>query len=190
MKSLRYIMKSIRCNHLFVSNILKRFRMKYKRVITSSVGETTLQLCSESISLCSESTYSETTILRRSTHFTPLSSSVLLLWVFKATLSYNEKGEVKTRIWGHTWESDQGLQSERMTQIEMASASLSSFSGQSTSSTHLIKPNLCWKKKTQPSINAMQIFLAGTGSRSKWTVRPKEFNRIRFLIYYFVNICP
>ena len=28
----------------------------------------------------------------------------------------------------------------------------------------------------------MQIFLGGTGSLSKWTVSPKEFNRIRFLI--------
>ena len=78
----------------------------------------------------------------------------------------------------------------------MASASLSSFSGQSTSSTQLIKPNLCKKKKKkkpekrQPSIDAMQIFFGGTGSLSKWTVRPKEFNRIRFLIYYFVNMCP
>ena len=87
----------------------------------------------------------------------------------------------------------EGFQSERMTQIEMASASLSSFSGQSTSSTQLIKPNLCLKKNTQkrqPSIDAMRIFFGGTGSLSKWTVRPKEFNRIRFLIYYFVNMCP
>ena len=97
-KSFRCVIKSIRCHHLFGLNSLKQFRMNYKRVITSSVSETTLQLYSESTSLCSE-----TIILRRCTHFTPLSSSVLLLWVFKATLSYNEKGEVKTRIWGHTW---------------------------------------------------------------------------------------
>ena len=45
-------------------------------------------------------------------------------------------------------------------------------------------------EKRQPSIDAMQIFFGGTGSLSKWTVRPKEFNRIRFLIYYFVNMCP
>ena len=79
-----------------------------------------------------------------------------------------------------------------MTRIEMASASLSS-SGQSSSSTQLIKPNLCKKKNTQkrqPSIDAMQIFLGVTGSLSKWTVSPKEYNRIRFLIYYFVNMSP
>ena len=99
-KSFRCIIKSIRCHHLFVSNSLKRFRMDYKRVITSSVSETTLQLCSESISLSA----AKLRIAKR-----PYSggdqviSSVL--WVFKATLSFTEKGEVKSRIWGHTWGS-------------------------------------------------------------------------------------
>ena len=37
--------------------------MNYKRIITCYVSETTLQLCSESTSLCSETTCSETTIL-------------------------------------------------------------------------------------------------------------------------------
>ena len=56
MKSFRRIMKSIRHNRFFVLNSLKRFRMNYKRVITSSVSETTLQICSESTSLCGETT--------------------------------------------------------------------------------------------------------------------------------------
>ena len=105
-KSFRCIIKSIRCHHFFVSNSLKRFRMDYKRVITSSVSETTLQLCSESISLSAaklgtaKRPYSVgALILPRSLH------QCSLLWVFKATLSYNEKGEVKTRIWGHIWGS-------------------------------------------------------------------------------------
>ena len=55
-KSFRCIMKSIRHNQFFVLNSLKRFRMNYKRVITSSVSETTLQICSESTSLCGETT--------------------------------------------------------------------------------------------------------------------------------------
>ena len=55
-KSFRRIMKSIRHNQVFVLNSLKRFRMNYKRVITSSVSETTLHICSESTSLCGETT--------------------------------------------------------------------------------------------------------------------------------------
>ena len=64
MKSFRCIIKSIRCNQLFVLNSLEKFRMKYKRVITSKVSEKTLQLCSESTLSCSETTSSETTILQ------------------------------------------------------------------------------------------------------------------------------
>ena len=55
-KSFRRIMKSIRHNQFFVLNSLKRFRMNYKRVITNSVSETTLHICSESTSLCGETT--------------------------------------------------------------------------------------------------------------------------------------
>ena len=59
----RFATKSSRCNHLFVLNSLKQFRMNYKWVITIQVSETTLQLCSELTSLCSEATCSERTIL-------------------------------------------------------------------------------------------------------------------------------
>ena len=61
-KSFRCIIKSIRCNQLFVLNSSKQFRMNYKRVITSQVSETTLEFCSESASLCSQTTCSETTL--------------------------------------------------------------------------------------------------------------------------------
>ena len=193
-------MKSIHCNHLFVSNSLKRFRLNYKRVIASSVSETTFQLCSESTSLCSETRYSETTILRRCTHFTPLSSSVLSLWVFKATLSYNEKGEVKTRIWGHTWGSEtRNLPySERIrirkNDTDRDGISFSIFLQWPIYLINSVDKTKSLQKKTtqkpQPSIDAMQIILGVTGSLSKWTVSPKEFNRIRFLIYYIVNMCP
>ena len=56
--------KSIRCNQLFVLNSLEKFRMKYKRVITSKVSKKALQLSSESTLSCSETTCSETTILQ------------------------------------------------------------------------------------------------------------------------------
>ena len=69
-KSFCCIMKSFHCkvvslqvvslhhdhNQFFVWNSLKQFRLNYKRVITSSVSETTLQICSESTSLCGETT--------------------------------------------------------------------------------------------------------------------------------------
>ena len=200
-KSFRCIIKSIRCHHLFVSNSLKRFRMDYKRVITSSVSETTLQLCSESISLSAaklgtaKRPYSVGgLILPRSLH------QCSLLWIFKATLSYNEKGEVKTGIWGHTWESEtRNLPySERIrirkNDTDRDGISFSIFLQWPIYLINSVDKTKSLQKKTtqkpQPSIDAMQIILGVTGSLSKWTVSPKEFNRIRFLIYYIVNMCP
>ena len=200
-KSFRCIIKSIRCHHLFVSNSLKRFRMDYKRVITSSVSETTLQLCSESISLSAaklgtaKRPYSVGgLILPRSLH------QCSLLWICKATLSYNEKGEVKTGIWGHTWESEtRNLPySERIrirkNDTDRDGISFSIFLQWPIYLINSVDKTKSLQKKTtqkpQPSIDAMQIILGVTGSLSKWTVSPKEFNRIRFLIYYIVNMCP
>ena len=78
----------------------------HKTASPTTFRETTLQLCSESISLSAaklriaKRPYSGgALILPRSLH------RCSVLWVFKATLSFTEKGEVKTRIWGHTWGS-------------------------------------------------------------------------------------
>ena len=78
----------------------------HKTASPTTFSESSLQLCSESISLSAaklsiaKRPYSEgALILSRSLH------QCSVLWVFKATLSFTEKGEVKTRIWGHTWGS-------------------------------------------------------------------------------------
>ena len=173
----------------------------HKTASPTTFRETTLQLCSESISLSAakpriaKRPYSGgALILPRSLH------QCSVLWVFKATLSFTEKGEVKTRIWGHTWGSKtRNLPYSERIRIRKNDTDRDgvSFSIFLQWPIYLInsvdKTKSLLKKKTQkrqPSIDAMQIFLAGTGSLPKWTVSPKEFNRIRFLIYYIVNMCP
>ena len=172
----------------------------HKTASPTTFRETTLQLCSESISLSAaklriaKRPYSGgALILPRSLH------QCSVLWVFKATLSFTEKGQVKTGTWGHTWGSKTRnlLQTRPLIRKNDTDRDGVSFSIFLQWSIYLInsvdKTKSLSKKKTQkrqPSIDPMQIFLGVTGSLPKWTVSPKEFNRIRFLIYYIVNMCP